>query len=65
MSALQRRLAALTDTRANLIAQLRELNRLRDRVRVAHLATRRVRRIEHREIEHRERGRMMPATDML
>jgi hypothetical protein len=39
MSTLQR-LAAVTDTRANLIAQLRELNELRDRVRKAELALR-------------------------
>jgi hypothetical protein len=35
MSTLQQRLAAVTDTAANLKAQLRELNRLRDQVRKA------------------------------
>jgi hypothetical protein len=49
MSSLQRRtaafidmrLAAITDTAANLKAQLRELNRLRDRIRKAQLSARR------------------------
>jgi hypothetical protein len=35
------RLAAITDTTANLIAQLRELEGLRERVRKAELASRR------------------------
>jgi len=35
MSSLQRRIAAITDTTANLIAQLRELDRLREQVRIA------------------------------
>ncbi len=35
MSSLQRRLAAVADTTANLIAQLRELDRLREQVRKA------------------------------
>ena len=35
MSSLQRRIAAVTDTTANLIAQLRELDRLREQVRKA------------------------------
>jgi hypothetical protein len=38
MNALQRRLAVVTDARATLIAQLSELNELRDRFREAHLA---------------------------
>jgi hypothetical protein len=35
MSSLQRRIAAITDTTADLIAQLRELDRLREQVRKA------------------------------
>jgi hypothetical protein len=35
MSSLQRRIAAFIDTNANLITQLRELNRLREQVRKA------------------------------
>jgi hypothetical protein len=54
MSALQRRTAVVTDTRlaaiaettANLKAQLRELNRLRDRISKAQLSARRTRRID-------------------
>jgi hypothetical protein len=38
MSLLQQRLAAVTESAANLIAQLSELNRLRERVRRAELA---------------------------
>ncbi len=41
MSLLQQRLAAITDTAANLNAQLFELNRLRDRVRKAKRSARR------------------------
>jgi hypothetical protein len=40
MSSLQRRIAAVTDTTANLIAQLRELDRLREQVRKAQLSAR-------------------------
>jgi hypothetical protein len=40
MRSLQRRLEAVTDTTANLIAQLRELEGLRERVRKAELAGR-------------------------
>ena len=40
MSSLQRRIAAVTDTTANLIAQLRELDRLRAQVRKALLSAR-------------------------
>jgi hypothetical protein len=40
MSSLQRRIAAVTDTTANLIAQLRELDRLREEVRKALLSAR-------------------------
>jgi hypothetical protein len=40
MSSLQRRIAAVTDTTANLIAQLRELDRLREQVRKALLSAR-------------------------
>jgi hypothetical protein len=38
MRSFQWRLEAVTDTTANLIAQLRELERLRERVRKAELA---------------------------
>ena len=41
------RLAAITDTAANLKAQLCELNRLRDRVRRAQLSARSSQRIDH------------------
>jgi hypothetical protein len=47
MSSLQR-LAAITDTNANLIAQLRELQGLRQRVRKAELALR-SRRLDRRK----------------
>jgi hypothetical protein len=47
MSSLHR-LAAITDTNANLIAQLRELQGLRERVRKTELA-RRSRRIDRRK----------------
>ena len=40
MRSLQRRLEAVTDTTANLIARLRELEGLRERVRKAELARR-------------------------
>ena len=48
MSSLQWRLEAVTDTTANLIAQLRELEGLRDRVRKAELAWR-SRRVDRRK----------------
>jgi hypothetical protein len=40
MNSLHHKLAALTDTAANLIVQLSELNRLRKRVRKAELTRR-------------------------
>jgi hypothetical protein len=40
MSSLQRRIAAVTETTANLVAQLRELDRLREEVRIALLSAR-------------------------
>jgi hypothetical protein len=49
MICLQRRLASVIDTTANLIAQLRELNQLRERVRKAQLSARRPRRIDNRK----------------
>jgi hypothetical protein len=62
MRSLQR-LPAITDTTANLIAQLRELEKLRERVRKAELAQRsqridrrkrtRIRRLEPRSRLHR------------
>ncbi len=48
MSSLEQRRAAVTTTTANLIAQLIELNRLRDRLTKAQLAWR-SRRIERRQ----------------
>jgi hypothetical protein len=45
---LQQRVAAVTDTAADLIAQLNELNRLRERLRKATLSARKSRRIGHR-----------------
>jgi len=39
MSSLQQRIATVADTTANLIAQLRELDRLRDQVRDARLSS--------------------------
>jgi hypothetical protein len=47
MSSLRWRLEAVTDAAANLIAQLRELEGLRERVRKAELA-RRSRRVDRR-----------------
>jgi hypothetical protein len=41
MSSLQRRIAALTHSTADLIAQLRELDRLREQVRKAQLISKR------------------------
>jgi hypothetical protein len=57
MSSLRNRLAALTEARlsvvtgaaANLIAQLAELNELRERVRKAELSARRSRQTNHRK----------------
>jgi hypothetical protein len=57
MSSLRNRLAALTETRlsvvtgaaANLIAQLAELNELRERVRKAQLSARSSRQTNHRK----------------
>jgi DNA-binding protein H-NS len=45
MSNPQRRLVAIADTTANLIAQLRELNELREQVRKAELSARELRSI--------------------
>jgi hypothetical protein len=55
MNALQRRLAVVTDARATLIAQLSELNELRDRFREAHLA----------ESNIVKKTALMPVMDML
>jgi hypothetical protein len=49
MNTLQR-LAAITDAMANLIAQLRELNELREQVRKAELSARRSRPISRGKI---------------
>ena len=52
MSALQRRIATVSDMTANLIAELRELDRLREQVREALLSVRKsqqqIRRNGHR-----------------
>jgi hypothetical protein len=42
MSSLQRRIAAITDTTAHLITQLRELDQLREQVRKARLSARKL-----------------------
>jgi hypothetical protein len=44
---IETRLAAITETAANLKAQLCELNRLRDRIRKAQLSARRTPRVDH------------------
>jgi len=49
MSFLQQRLAAVTDVAATLIAQLSELNELREQVRKAQLTVRRTRRTSSRK----------------
>jgi hypothetical protein len=49
MSFLQQRLATVTDAAANLIAQLCELNELRERVRKAQLSVRRPGRTNRRK----------------
>jgi len=54
MSSLQQRLAAITHTTANLIVQLRELDRLRERVRKAQLLARRSRQIDRRKRPHNQ-----------
>jgi hypothetical protein len=48
MSSLQRRIAAVTDTTADLIAQLRELDRLREQVRNALLSAQKSRQPKRR-----------------
>ena len=48
MSPLQQRIAAITDTTANLIAQLSELEQLREQVRKALLSTKRAPRLDRR-----------------
>jgi hypothetical protein len=58
MSTLQR-LAAFTDATANLKAQLRELNELREQVRKAELSARRSRPISRRKMTfNNERPRL-------
>jgi hypothetical protein len=49
MTFYQQRLTAVTDATANLIAQLSELNELRERVRKAQLSVRRIRRPSSRK----------------
>ena len=48
MSALQRRIATVSDMTANLIAELRELDRLREQVREALLSVRKSQRRKRR-----------------
>jgi hypothetical protein len=57
VSTLQQRIAALTSTTANLVGQLRELDRLRDRVWKAELAARRSRRIDRQQSPRRDKDR--------
>ena len=59
MTPLQQRIAAITDTTANLIAQLRELDSLRERVRKAQAERQRRpkrRNISRVSVESAERG---------
>ncbi len=59
MSSLQRYIAAVTDETSGLVAQLRELERLREQVRKAELARR------SRQIDRRKRtriGRLEPGS---
>jgi hypothetical protein len=49
MRSIQRRIATVASTAANLIAQLCELNELRERIKKAQLSDRRSRRIYHRK----------------
>jgi hypothetical protein len=59
MSTLQH-LAAITDATANLIAQLRELNELREQIRKAELSARRSRPISRKKITfNNERRRLL------
>jgi hypothetical protein len=57
MSSLQQRIAAVTHATANLIAQLRELDRLRERVSKAKLSALRSRRIDRRKRPHNQNQR--------
>jgi hypothetical protein len=58
MISLHQRLAAVTDRTANLTAQLRELNELRERVRKAELA------LGSRRADHRKRTRIRSLTPL-
>ena len=49
MTSLQRRISAITRETDHLVAQLCELDRLREQIRKAQLAVRRSRRIDHRK----------------
>jgi hypothetical protein len=49
MSSLQQHITAVTDTATDLIAQLRELDRLRKLIRIALLSARKPRRIDRRK----------------
>jgi hypothetical protein len=52
MGSNQERSAAVTDSTTKLIAQLRELDRLREKIRKAQLSAQRYRRIDHRKRTH-------------
>jgi hypothetical protein len=49
LSSIQERIATVTDSTSNLIAQLRELDRLRESVRKAQLSAEEARRIDHKK----------------
>ena len=53
MSPLQRRIAVVINSTANLVAQLRQLDQVREQVRKALLSAKRVRRLEAAEREQR------------
>jgi hypothetical protein len=53
MSPLQRRVTAITNSTANLVAQLRELDQVREQVRKALLSAKRVQRLKAAEREQR------------
>jgi predicted nucleic acid-binding Zn-ribbon protein len=57
MTSLQRRIATLTDTTANLVRQLRELQDLREQIKKARLSVKRTRRAKRRN-GHRTTSRI-------
>jgi len=54
MSPLQRRIAAVTNSTANLVAQLHELDQVREQVRKASLSAKRAQRLKAAEPFKRE-----------